>query len=584
MRFIIIGYLWAFLVYGLYFPNHIYSFLILLAFTVASTIIYEWIRGQRSTFIVWLLPLPFLYMIPLIVGKFESIQGTLNQVIFMSMFVLISYLLLKLKKEKEGDKKLQQVITIISWSIMLLSYAILLRLFSFHEFIMDLSESVSGLGERLGGFLQYPNAFATLLASMILYHLLTAIHEEEVKSFLKQATLLPGLFGLFLLTESRGAWLLFVLTYFLSLVLVKGERQLRFLVLSLFVGISGLLLYVSMTYTGSIKASILSVILLCLFSGLISFLRPSLWKSLNQNRYLEKVVPFVLPVVSILFGLDILFKGLAYRLLPVSLQNRFSLGTGTLTDRFYYWHDVWENLAAIGFIGRGGDGWMYLMYRIQSYPYLTSEIHSSVIDIFLETGLIGLLYIMVITIFASRNLWRNKSAAFPAFIFLILHSLLDFTFSYPVIILWLLLLYMTGSTINTKLEKKYTFLWILPAFLMMVVLLSSMLLSLKFMKAERSYQMGFETNIEETDSRFIFQAMERNPWQTNFPSVLVEHGFLQTKEAIHYLEQAIVYEPANAKLHYQLAEIYTEVGDTIKAEKHYDLVLVYDRYDTEKYE
>ena len=103
------------------------------------------------------------------------------------------------------------------------------------------------------------------------------------------------------------------------------------------------------------------------------------------------------------------------------------------------------------------------------------------------------------------------------------------------------------------------------------------------MKAEQSFQSAFSASSNEEAAYYIQTAVEQNPWQTTYSSMAVEQGLLTIDESRLQLEQALKYEPRNARLHYQLAEVYKELGNDEKTETHYDLMLTYDRFDTEKY-
>ena len=223
-----------------------------------------------------------------------------------------------------------------------------------------------------------------------------------------------------------------------------------------------------------------------------------------------------------------------------------------------------------------------MMYQIQSFPYLTSEIHNSLLDLFIEVGIIGLAFCIVLLVFAFRNLWRSRSIVFPAFLFLVLHSLIDFTFSYPVMIFWLLLLYVAGHESTQMVQKRTKFTY-LPSIIVVILIAATIFLSTKFMKAEQSFQAAFSASSNEEAAYYIQTAVEQNPWQTTYSSMAVEQGLLTIEESRLQLEQAVKYEPRNARLHYQLAEVYKELGNDEKTESHYDLMLKYDRFDTEKY-
>ena len=103
------------------------------------------------------------------------------------------------------------------------------------------------------------------------------------------------------------------------------------------------------------------------------------------------------------------------------------------------------------------------------------------------------------------------------------------------------------------------------------------------MKAEQSFQGAFSASSPEEAAYYIQTAVKQNPWQTTYSSIAVEQGLLTIEESRLQLEQALNYEPRNARLHYQLAEVYKELGNDEKTEIHYDFMLAYDRFDTEKY-
>ena len=209
---IFIFYIWALLAYGLYFANHLYSFAIVVAAVVGVMMVYEKIRGMNITKIpMWLVLLPFLYVLPLLFGRVESIQATWNQMIVMSVLVFTAYLLWKLKLEQDGDMKLKLIITKISWFVMLVSYAVLLRVFSLSEFVMELSKDVSGLGARLGGFVQYPNAFASTTSIHDFVSFGSEYERREIEGIFTSDSATSGAF--FLVAANRVSWSMVVVRH-----------------------------------------------------------------------------------------------------------------------------------------------------------------------------------------------------------------------------------------------------------------------------------------------------------------------------------------------------------------------------------
>ena len=148
---------------------------------------------------------------------------------------------------------------------------------------------------------------------------------------------------------------------------------------------------------------------------------------------------------------------LNYKFLPTDIINK--LKYLTLSQR-----SVWERFAFIKdglniakdniLIGTGGDCWKYKQYGVQSYNYYSSEMHSYIIQILMDYGILGCTIFLVLIINSIINiikLIKNKDdinlSIGIAFLVLFMHSLLDFDMSFLYI---MIIFYLLISLLNNK--------------------------------------------------------------------------------------------------------------------------------------
>lgn len=358
--------------FGLY--DRIYSFGLFASALCVFWLLYALIRKERVMFPTLLFPMPFFYLFSLFFHV-ETVQGTIDQMLVWISCIAFVMLFLLVKNK-------QHIVISVSWTIIASTYVILTDVVSFPDFILSVSQEVSGLGKRLSGFFQYPNAFASLLGGLLLFHLGYSLKEnKQTVSLFHQCAILP-LWTLFLLTESRGAWVLFFITWLISFYVVPKQQHFMYTILSIYSFLGGTIIYVLMTVNGDIRFSFLPAVMLTFFMLLI-------WFGKKRGGYIKfptvasiHVFPASLFIIAVLFVADLYFKGLIYRILPLSLQRRFSVNVGTLTERIVYWKDAWQEWESFIWTGLGGKAWKIMMYRVQSFPYLSSELHNGYLNFF----------------------------------------------------------------------------------------------------------------------------------------------------------------------------------------------------------
>lgn len=115
-------------------------------------------------------------------------------------------------------------------------------------------------------------------------------------------------------------------------------------------------------------------------------------------------------------------------------------------------------------IGAGGGAWSLLNFKYQSYLYWSTQTHNYPLQVLIETGVIGFTFLAMLVIFiviSFIKLFRKrecdktnesilKVAVFTSFVFLFLHSVIDFDFSLSSIYL---LVWQLIALINIDVRK-----------------------------------------------------------------------------------------------------------------------------------
>lgn len=581
---------WSILCFGLYFPEHQHLFLLFLAGIVGCILLYKQIRGEKIKIAFYYLLIPLVVLLPLLKGV-ETIQGTIEQFLLIILFLLFGICILFVH-EKHRSEKLQVTLLIFHYLFTIGTWIVLIYVKSFPHFVLSLSTEVSGLGERLGGFIQYPNAFGALLSGMILYHLLF-LAEKRSRIYGVSSVILPMLMPLLLLTESRGAWLLLAVCWLVSFYFIKSENQLRYIISTIFTIISGLMIYLTTISEGEINPGLQTISLLLLFSLISYFLEKLLTKEIFLWKGKVWVLPIGVSLVTLFLILDSIMNGIIYNVLPNSIQRRLSFGMGTFHDRVYYWKDVLHNVKDIGFLGNGGDAWTYLMYRVQTFPYITKELHNEYLTIFIETGIQGLIVSMVVIFIVGKNLLLRKSIVFPVFCLVLLHACIDFTLSFPMIVLWVIVLVaseMGGdpkySSVNTK-EKvtlrkykgiaSYSLLWMYIGV--------SFYFSFTFLKADEAFKAAaVESRSLEEAKQSLQLAIERNHWNPKYLEFAIQNEMYTLEELESFITEGIKYTPNQGLFYLILGNVNEEKEQFDLAEKYYLKSLSIDPFDSKKYE
>ena len=95
------------------------------------------------------------------------------------------------------------------------------------------------------------------------------------------------------------------------------------------------------------------------------------------------------------------------------VQDRTLGGAATLSARRLMYSDAWQLARSSPWLGRGGETWRQSYLAIQSQPYVGAEVHNGYMDILLNTGVIGLLLVLILVIFMVTRLIVASSRFMP---------------------------------------------------------------------------------------------------------------------------------------------------------------------------
>lgn len=166
-----------------------------------------------------------------------------------------------------------------------------------------------------------------------------------------------------------------------------------------------------------------------------------------------------------------------YKYIPDSIAKRFDsidMQAGSVNARFAFYKDALEIIKGYPIVGAGGGGWASLYFMYQSYMYWSTQTHNYFMQVWIETGTLGLLIMLAfigLFIFGIyRFLFRkNKDedeersrdtilAAMlgTAVLSLLGHSIIDFDLSLSSIslMLWTLIAFFMTVSRDTLEEKQ----------------------------------------------------------------------------------------------------------------------------------
>lgn len=389
-----------------------------------------------------------------------SAQGTVNELLSWSACGCFAVLAWRAASQRQSGRLLRA-----GWHLAggllcasgLLAYFRLLPLP--YAVLTGASPQVSASGARLGGLLQYPNAFGAAMAVFLLERLFAAasraagtadmrrgvgaeqggtegqklredrrhLRRSAVSAALRHAPLFPYAAAL-LLSESRGAWLAAACAAAAALAL---QRRLALPLLAAGAApfaAAALLLRGLALLPAEAPPGLGAAAGLWLWAGALA-------AGLRLSRRAER--PGGRKSAALLAALA-WTAGCAAVLLLVRARG---IGpSSTVGARLIMYRDALRFAAEAPWLGRGGETWHSVYLAIQSSPYAGSQVHSGVLDLLLDLGAAGLTVAAASLAAAGVQIAIRSPRLLAPFLALLLHAAVDFDMSYTLfrlLLLWL---------------------------------------------------------------------------------------------------------------------------------------------------
>ncbi|WP_208607651.1 O-antigen ligase family protein [Paenibacillus pectinilyticus] len=341
--------------------------------------------------------------------------------------------------------------------------------------------------------------------------------------------------------DYANAWGILLLTVFvMSLMLAAIENKLHYIWLCVLLGV-GILL------TESRTVLVLFVITVPIQYAAFGkenrrLISTFLIKSIRTNAIVNAAILFF-TVLAALF---------IYTNHAMSLDRLLQINThaSEWTTRLGYYHDAWQMIINSPLLGYGGGAWNILQYQYQTAAYTVLYLHNHWLETWIDIGLIG---VMVFLFMVGLMIWKGISnykqstgaakiwtaSCLTGFGCLLVHSTVDFTFSYPVLFgLWMLLgLMIPASSNKTAPTVAKPVIWTFRIPLTVVLLLIS-ILSIRLGMSEALFRQAEQAPHESKTIQQAIQLLEHSASLTFFPveqhtsiAYFLLQDYLNTKQA-----------------------------------------------------
>ncbi|MBS3948524.1 MAG: O-antigen ligase family protein [Dethiobacter sp.] len=332
-------------------------------------------------------------------------------------------------------------------------------------------------GTHINSTLQYRNALAGYLvaAQVVGFTLWVRAKNPLHQTLLAVGSLLA--LTVLLLSQSRGGWVVYPLAVAVWLAGLRGNfwRGCYLFFLNLGLAMLTARFFLPDVLAGDGTGAV-RVLLVACGAMVAAQLLIALGDSLLARRDLEQPYRSLLNYGGLLYMAAVVGVYLFYavqalprvgaQFLPAALLDRagaISLEDPSAVSRFIFFRDALEIIRSHPLLGAGGGAWNALYHRYREGIYFTTEVHSSFLQTWVETGTVGFLLFTGFWFMLAYLLWRlavgPAGPNYPlvwgsgvAALALVGHSAIDFTLSLPALALlvWALAGIARGGAAGTK--------------------------------------------------------------------------------------------------------------------------------------
>jgi len=438
----------------------------------------------QSLIDVFAMAFVLLYVItfPFSLNKHLASFEAIKNLTYLIVFIIIST---KLRASKD--------LSIVNWTIILSGGIV----------------AIIGLGTALGTFnyngafeggmisstFQYHNTFGAYMLA-VLFLAMGEISSSDKSSWklILLDTLAYLLFTGFILSYSRGAWVLLPLGGALAFLLLK-EKGLKkiighFISIILSFAVTIVFLNNSIEEKNSIKGWLFIIIGMGL-CAVLSYLLDNIADKKISNIKIKRglVILVVLILAVIVFGLIV--SGVLDNILPESIISRLksiNLKTFTVAERNVFYRDALNIIKDYPVIGTGGGGWNTLYSMYKTYDYTTTQAHNYFVQTWVEAGTVGFLLLIglfisfllssyrIIRYINDEEIYNKALGIICAGIVLVLHSMIDFDMSLGGYAVFVWIVYGIVSALEKEyIKKEQTILFKAPSYIFTIIILLTLI-------------------------------------------------------------------------------------------------------------
>lgn len=316
--------------------------------------------------------------------------------------------------------------------------------------------STSEIEKWLNGTVQYHNAFGALMVCALFVS--CALNKNNSKTVKAVNGVLAYFisFGM-IMSYSRGAWVTAPVAFIVYMIFADKETRLSFFEIaatSVLATVAVLSKFTQFVELGNAASAVLWLLAGFVIYAALYAVISVIFKFFQNMKYFNITAVVMVSVVVVLAVGIVLVPQAFSAVLPSQLVERLSgisFGAETVKERFVFYKDALDIAKRSLIFGSGGGAWQDLYGMSQSYYYSSSQAHSYIMQVLVETGVLGLLtwlvtviifYVMAVKLLVKKSADRKILAGtVSAVTVLIAHSIIDFDLSISAIsiILWALL-------------------------------------------------------------------------------------------------------------------------------------------------
>jgi tetratricopeptide (TPR) repeat protein len=599
---------------GLFFDSDLYAIEALLTGALSVWIFFTFSKNTKikiSSIQLLSFLIPIYFIVLFIVA--ESPKGNLDNVLRWMAYCSFFTLLLWIREDIKIKKLLPYVFHITGITIALFS------LFGYWGWI-NYRDIV--LLERLTGPFQYANTFAAITGAFLLFSLSLLTYSSKNRYHIIVFSAPLVVYGVnFFATSSRGALLVLPIAWLVVFVIMKFKAQVMSFAYTLEVLLFSVLASVLMNHTAENYLKCLIIIFLsCLLITVNIMFAKYLDKMvgfLESRAFIQKYSCFLLPsiliILTILLGMDLVFHGVVYSILPEAYQNRiesFNIQEFSIAGRLQIFFDTFRISYQSLLMGYGGEGWKVIYANEQSKPYYSNEIHSGYLEMLISGGIIGIVLLVGLLAFFMYKIIRRYRkeqavdientviiAAAASLSMLLLHSIIDFNFSYGYV--WLLIFWLIAialpenKVIMAVTNRKKTLVLVGKSFLTILVMVSC-IISIRIYSADNAVERAQSNGVPtlEEGQRLLTDIVAKDPLNVDRRINLVELELQMLKNSnnqelkaniIKQLAKIEQLEPNNERIMAAIASFYAQLSDSVQAIEYMEKAIIKGKYNINNY-